>query len=102
MKTEKAECNVNKPQPLKVDFSKAKVQFDYEGKPVEADIRKGVGNAIRKGTYDIGVEELARQIYFSEGEVEIPGMYREYILALLVESTLTVPVKEAIKQLLTN
>lgn len=89
-------------QPLKVDFSKVKVQFGYEGNPVDADIRKGVGNAIRRGTYDIGVEELARQIYFSEGEVEIPETYREYILSLLMESTLTIPVKEAIKPLLTN
>lgn len=97
----KTEENVNETQPIKVDFSKVKVQFAYEGKPVDTDIRTDVGNAIRKGTYDFGVEDFARQIYFGEGEIEIPEMYRAYILALLMESKLTVPAKEAIKQLLT-
>lgn len=83
----------------KVDFSKLRIQLTFEGQPVQLDVRKTVGNTIRQNTADIGLDELARTIYFSEGEVEIPD---EYIPAILrISSTcFTVPMQQAISECL--
>ena len=82
-----------------VDFGKVKVQLTFEGNPVEMDIRKAFGNIIHQNTADLGVDELARKIYFSDGEVEIP---EEYISILLDISSrnMNVPAQNAIRELL--
>ena len=81
----------------KVNFKELSIQLTFEGQPVVMDVRKTVGNTIRQNTADIGLDELARTIYFSEGEVEIPD---EYIPAILrISSTcFTVPMQQAISE----
>lgn len=81
----------------KVNFKELSVQLTFEGQPVVLDVRKAVGNTIRQNTADIGLDELARTIYFSEGAIEIPD---EYIPAILrISSTcFTVPMQQAIKK----
>lgn len=64
----------------KVNFKELSIQLTFEGQPVVLDVRKTVGNTIRQNTADIGLDELARTIYFSEGAIEIPD---EYIPAIL-------------------
>lgn len=86
--------------PIKVDFSKVSIQLKFEGNPEQCDIRHTIGNNIRKGTSDIGLDEIARTIYFSEGEVEIPSEYTSAIVQIINQSGLIVPIKQAISQLL--
>lgn len=81
----------------KIDFSKMKIQLTFEGQPVEMDVRKTVGNTIRQNTSDIGLDELARTIYFSEGEVEIPEEYIPDILRIS-STCFTVPFQQAISE----
>lgn len=80
---------------MKVDFSKLLVQFGFEDETVLVDIRKELGNAIRRSTADIGLDEVARQIYFSNGEIDIPNEYIDSILD--VSRGFIVPIQESIK-----
>lgn len=83
----------------RVDFSKLKVQLTFEGKPVEIDFRKVLGNLIHQNTPDIGLDTFARTIYFSEGEIEVPDEYIEPILRIAGNS-LNVPAQNALNELL--
>ena len=80
---------------MKVDFTKAKVEVTF-GEYKEMDIAKAVGN-----TSDIGVDETARNIYHSEGELEIPDeQISAIIYALSNASTILVSAKKAALNLL--
>ena len=85
---------------MKVDFTKAKVEVTF-GEYKEVDIAKAVGNAIHQNTSDIGVDETARNIYHSEGELEIPDeQISAIIYALSNASTILVSAKKAALNLL--
>lgn len=84
-----------------VDFGKVKVQLTFEGNPVEFNMRKVIGNMIRQNTNDIGLDEFARKVYFSDGPVEIPDEYIKPILDI-VKLSMTVPAQKALNELLTN
>lgn len=84
-----------------VDFSKIKVQLTFEGQPVQMDMRKTVGNMIHQHTNDIGLDEFAKKLYFSEGEIEVPDEYIRPILQI-ARAELVVPAQEALNELLTN
>lgn len=84
-----------------VDFGKVKVQLTFEGNPVEFNMRKVIGNMIRQNTNDIGLDEFARKVYFSDGPVEIPDEYIKPILDI-VNLSMTVPAQKALNELLTN
>ncbi|WP_418946798.1 hypothetical protein [Phocaeicola plebeius] len=84
-----------------VDFGKVKVQLTFEGNPVEFNMRKVIGNMIRQNTNDIGLDEFARKVYFSDGPVEIPDEYIKPILGI-VNLSMTVPAQKALNELLTN
>lgn len=84
-----------------VDFGKVKVQLTFEGNPVEFNMRKVIGNMIRQNTNDIGMDEFARKVYFSDGPVEIPDEYINPILGI-VKLSMTVPAQKALNELLTN
>jgi hypothetical protein len=81
------------------DFSKVSVEVEFE-KFTEVDLAKQAGNTIHQGTSDIGTDEKAREIY-KKGRVEIPDKrMREVMAAIIMESNLIVPVKQALKKLL--
>lgn len=80
----------------KVNFKEMSIQLTFEGQPAVLDVRKTVGNTIRQNTADIGLDELARKIYFSEDEVEIPDEYIQAIIRIS-ENCFTVPMQQAIK-----
>ena len=86
---------------MRVDFSKVKVQMNFEGEPQVIDIRKELANRMRQNTNDIGFDELARNIYFSEGEVEVSEEYAKQIIDI-VSKFYVVPLQQAIKELLTE
>lgn len=85
---------------LSVDFSKVSVQLKFEGAPDVIDFRKPLGNAIRQSSGDIALDEFARKVYFSEGEVEVPTEYAPFILHVVKEKY-NYPTQEAFKKLLT-
>lgn len=86
---------------IPVDFSKISVQLTFEGAPRIIDFRKPLGNAIRAAAGDIGLDEFARKIYFSEGPVEVPGEYFAFIKHV-VKDKYNIPTQEAFEKLLTT
>ena len=83
----------------KIDFGKIMVQHSFEGEPVAVDIRKQLGNKIHQTTGDIGFDDLAKTIYFSDGEVEIPEEY-EGLFKQVVKENYLASVQRAINELL--
>lgn len=84
-----------------IDFSKVMIQHTFEGEEVAADLRKQLGNKIHQTTGDIGFDDFARQIYFSEGEIEVPDEYMEPLRQVVKENFLA-SVQRAINELLTK
>lgn len=82
-----------------IDFGKVMIQHTFEGDPVAVDMRKVLGNKIHQTTGDLGLDELARTIYFSEGEVEIPAEYVNDIKEI-VKNNYLASVQKAINELL--
>ena len=101
MKTKKEqEKKENEKKPLMVDFGKVSVQMTFEGKPEEVDYRHSLGNAMRQASGDIALDEFARKVYFSEGEVEVPLNYIPFIQQV-VKDKYNIPTQEAFDKLLT-
>lgn len=85
---------------MKVDFTKVKVEVTF-GEYKEMNIARAIGNAIHQNTSDIGVDETARNIYHSEGEIEIPDeQINAVIYAISNASTILVSAKRAAMDLL--
>ena len=58
---------------MKIDFTKIKVQVSFDGTHKTFNIAKEIGNDMMyNGSVicDIGFEELARQIYFSDADCD--------------------------------
>lgn len=85
---------------VKVDFGKVMIQHTFEGEPQAVDLRKALGNKIHQTTGDIGFDDLARTIYFSEGEVEVAEEYIEP-LKQIVKGNYLASVQRALNELLT-
>ena len=81
------------------DFSAITVEVEFD-KFQEVDTSKNVGNIIHKNTDDLGIDEIARQIY-KEGKVEMTDFQAKVVLAILMNSNLLAFVKEGIKKLFT-
>lgn len=82
------------------DFGKVGVQLTFEGEPKMLDMRKPLGNAIRQASGDIALDEFARKVYFSEGEIEVPAEHVPFILHVAREKY-NVPTQQALESLLT-
>ena len=80
----------------KIDFTKMEVQVSFDGTKKVLNIAKVLGNDMMyNGSVicDIGFEELARQIYFSDGEVEIPSQYVQHILQIVLQGGYLATIK---------
>ena len=87
---------------MKVDFTKIEVQISFDGTRKTFNIAKNVGNDMMyNGSVikDIGFEELARQIYFSDGEIEIPQQYAKQIAQVIMESNYIASIKRHLLQM---
>lgn len=83
-----------------IDFGKVMVQHTFEGEPTAIDMRKHLGNRIHQTTGDIGFDDFARQIYFSEGAIEVPTEHIEPLKQIIKETYLA-SVQRAFNELLT-
>lgn len=87
-------------EKIMIDFSKVMVKHTIEGEAEAVDIRKLLANRIHQTTGDIGFDDFAHKIYFSEGAIEVP---EEYVQPLkdIVKETYLASVQRAINELLT-
>ena len=87
----------------KIDFTKMEVQVSFDGTKRVFDIAKTLGNDMMyKGSVicDIGFEELARTIYFSDGPVEVPDKYIGPMLQVVNQCQYIAAVKRHLNKLL--
>ncbi len=91
---------------MKVNFKKFEVQTSFEGKKQTFDIAETLGNDMMYNgsvLLDIGFEELAREIYYSAHEVEIPERYCKAIETVVRNSNFIVAIKrELVNRLNSN
>ena len=81
---------------MKIDFTKIEVQVSFDGTRKTFNIAKNVGNDMMYNgsvIQDIGFEDLAKQIYFSDGEVEIPQQYAKPLLQVIYENNYIAAIK---------
>ena len=83
-----------------IDFGRIPIKHTIEGDLVYVDIRKKLGNRIHQTTGDIGFDDFAHQVYFSEGELEVPAEYVEPLKAIIKEHYLA-SVQKSFNELLT-
>jgi len=86
----------------KVNFKELTVQMELEGEPVKLDVRKDIGNFIYQNSRDLGALELARRIYFSEGDMEMSQAETETLASLVQESKITLPLRIALLNITSN
>ena len=67
---------------MKANFKKLNVEVAFD-EFKEVDIAKQLGNYIHSNTNDIGLDDTARIIYHSEGEVEIEESHASLIVELV-------------------
>ena len=87
---------------MKVDFTKIEVQVSFDGTRKTFNIAQNVGNDMMYNgsvIQDIGFEELARQIYFGDGEVEIPQQYMNPLAQVIMDSNYIAAIKRYLLQM---
>lgn len=81
---------------MKINFKNYVVPINFEGQTASVDLTKTIGNAMMfNGSIllDIGFEDLAKEIYYSEGEVEIPEQYKAAMTKIVQEQPFIATVK---------
>lgn len=68
---------------MKANFKNLQVEVSFD-KFSEVDVTKALGNYIHTNTTDIGLDDVAREIYYSEGEVEISSEHAEAIKQMVL------------------
>lgn len=88
---------------MRINFKKVEYVADFEGRKEVKDTAKYVGNCMMftgSRLLDIGFEDLAREIYYSEGEVEVPENYAPYIWEAVDSTLMMACIKRRLKELL--
>ena len=89
----------------KVDFTHMKVQISFDGQCRTVNVAKDLGNDMMFNSSvlsDIGFEDLARKIYYSEGPVDIPEQYIQPMLRVISECNYIATVKRYLIKALSN
>lgn len=89
----------------KINFKALEVQTSFDGDKRTVDVTKTVGNMMMYNgsvLLDIGFEDLAKEIYYSEGEVEVPARYAAPVKEVVRQSPLVAAVKREIIKRLSN
>lgn len=87
----------------KINFKKLEVQTSFEGAKQTFDITRILGNGMMYNSsilLDIGFEDLAKEIYYSEGEVEVPQRYLKAMEEVVKQSSLIAAIKREVISLL--
>lgn len=88
---------------MKINFKQLEAQTSFEGLKQTFDIARTLGNEMMYNSsvlLDIGFEDLAREIYYSKGEVEVPERYYKAIETIVRNSSFIAAIKrEIINQL---
>lgn len=90
---------------MKVNFKAIEVQTSFEGDKQVFDVAKRLGNEMMYNSsilLDIGFEELAKEIYYSDGEVEVPERYHQAIIAVVKASPFIAAIKREVINLLSK
>jgi hypothetical protein len=80
------------------DFTKVRIEVEIDVFQ-EIDASKQIGNIIHQNTTDIGIDDIAREIYH-KGEVELSEQEAQQIKQILLESPIIVGAKRALQKLL--
>lgn len=87
----------------KINFKQFETQTSFEGTKETFDIARTLGNEMMYNSsilLDIGFEDLAKEIYYSGKEVEIPDRYAEALKAVVKASNFKACIKrELVKRL---
>ncbi len=81
---------------MKLNLKELPVVVSPDGTIENNDIRKDFGNFLWNFSQDIALSDIGRDIYNSDGEIEVPDVYREEIKELVNRSTYYAPTKKAI------
>lgn len=84
---------------MKANFKKITVEVAFD-RFEELDIARQLGNFIHANTNDIGLDDVAREIYHSEGETDVSEEYARMIRALI--SDRKCPFLAAVKKAVIN
>lgn len=83
------------------DFTRLNIEVEFDVFK-EMDFSKQIANEIHMGTADIGLDDIARKIYY-EGKAEIPSEeMRQQIMIIIANSHKIVPIKRAVQELLSK
>lgn len=86
-----------------IDFTKVEAVISFEGETREFNVAKRLGNLMMFNSsvlLDIGFEDLAKEIYYSNGAVEVDEKYVPYIEQIVTNSEFIAAVKRAVIKLL--
>ncbi|MBQ8969159.1 MAG: hypothetical protein IJ064_05455 [Bacteroidaceae bacterium] len=86
-----------------IDFTKMEIEVSFDGTRKLFNIAKVLGNDMKyNGSVicDIGFEELAKAIYFSDGPVDVPEQYIQPMLRVINECNYTAAVKRHLTTIL--
>ena len=88
---------------MKANFKKINVEVAFD-EFKELDIAKQLGNFIHTNTNDIGLDDTARAIYHSDGEMEVDDIHAQQIIDMVRsrDCVFLAGVKRAIINELTN
>lgn len=86
-----------------MNFKKLKVEIAF-GQFKELDIAEALGNYIHSNTPDIGLDDVARNIYYSKDEIDIQPEHADMIVAMVQDKRcmLVAGIKKAIIGVLTE
>lgn len=90
---------------MKINFKQLEAQTSFDGSRQTFDVTETIGNEMMYNgsiLLDIGFEDLAREIYYSTGEVDIPDRYRKALELVVKNSRLIAAVKREIINQLNN
>ena len=88
---------------MKANFKNISVEVAFD-EYRELDLAKELGNYIHTNTNDIGLDDTARSIYHSDGEMEVDDIHAQQIIDMVKsrDCVFLAGVKRAIINELTN
>lgn len=90
---------------MKINFKRLEAQTSFDGSKQTFDVAQTIGNMMMYNgsvLLDIGFEDLARDIYYSTGEVEVDEKYTNAIAQVVRQSQLIAAIKRELITRLTN